>query len=168
MRNALLLLLCLLLAACGFHLRGAQPLPFDSIYLGLSAYSEMGAELRRHIAVNGHTRVMESSDKAQVTLLVMQDTQDKSIVALNTDGRVREFELQRRFVFKLVDQAGHEVIPATEITVRRDMTYDDSLLLAKSQEEAQIFADLQKDVVQQLLRRLAAAPWPLPESRTAP
>ena len=44
-----------LLAGCGFQLRGARPLPFDSIYLSMYQYSELAAAIRRQIRANGNT-----------------------------------------------------------------------------------------------------------------
>ena len=46
-----------LLAGCGFQLRGARPLPFDSIYLNMYQYSELAAAIRRQIRANGNTIV---------------------------------------------------------------------------------------------------------------
>nr|WP_242533136.1 LPS assembly lipoprotein LptE [Niveibacterium umoris] len=151
------------MSACGFHLRGAQPLPFKSIHLGVSAYSEAGANLRRQIAANGGTQVMEKADDAEVSLIIVQDVKERIILTLNTDGRVREYELRDRIVFKVVDRKGREVIPATELTARREITFNDSLVLAKEQEEAQYHREMENDLVQRILRRMASAPWPLPE-----
>ncbi|WP_341676186.1 LPS assembly lipoprotein LptE [Niveibacterium sp. SC-1] len=163
MKHFAALLLVFALAACGFHVRGAQSLPFDSIYLGLGYYDEMGADLRRQIAANGSTRIVDDLKDAQVQMQVVANTREKIILSLNTDGKVREYQLRQRFVFKVVDTKGREVIPANEINVRRDMTFDDAQVLAKQQEEVLLYRDMQNDVVQQLLRRLASAHWPLPE-----
>ena len=40
----------LLVAGCGFELRGARPMPFESIYLGMSPYAELTAALREEEA----------------------------------------------------------------------------------------------------------------------
>src|SRR3546814_9748000 len=42
-RGSVCLTLCLLLAACGFHLRGTSPLPFDTLYTNIPQNSEFGA-----------------------------------------------------------------------------------------------------------------------------
>lgn len=162
-RSALLFAGLTLLGACGFHLRGPQPLPFKSIHLGVSAYSESGANLRRQIAANGGTKIVDSPAEAEVSLVILQDVKEKIILSLNTDGRVREYELRDRIVFKVVDRGGREVIPATEVATKREMTFNDALVLAKEQEEAQYYREMENDLIQRVLRRMAAAPWPLPE-----
>jgi LPS-assembly lipoprotein len=164
-KRFLLTVLVCLCASCGFHLRGAQPLPFDSMYLGVSAYSEMGAVLRRQIAANGDMRIKDKASDAQVSLLVLKEERNKTILSLNTKGQVRDYQLQLAFEFKLVDAAGHEVIPASRISVQRDLTYNDAQLLAKEQEENQLYREMQNDVVLQLLRRLSSAHWPLPAAQ---
>ncbi len=164
MLKKLILALCLLATACGFHLRGPQPLPFDSIYLAVSPYSDMGADLRRQIRVNGHTEIVEKQTDAQVQLQVIADARDKIILSLDTDGKVREYELRQRFAFKVVDAKNREVIPATEINAKREVTFNDGQLLAKEQEESQLYRDMQIEIVRRLMSRLAAAHWPLPEA----
>jgi LPS-assembly lipoprotein len=159
----LILTLCLLASACGFHLRGPQPLPFDSIYLAVSAYSDMGADLRRQIRANGHTEIVDTAADAQVQLQVIADMRDKVILSLDTNGQVREYELRQHFSFKVVDAKGREVIPATDINTKREVTFSDGQLLAKEQEESQLYRDMQLDVVRRLMSRLSAAHWPLPE-----
>ena len=159
----LLLAFSLFIGACGFHPRGAQPLPFKSIYLGVSAYSESGAQLRRQIAANGDTRVVDKPEEADVKLLIVSDVKEKIILSLDTQGRVREYELRQRMVYKVVDRTGREVIPATDLNAKREMTFNDAQILAKEQEEAQIYREMENDLVQRVLRRMSVAQWPLPE-----
>ena len=161
-RRALVLLggAPLLLAGCGFKLRGQRPLPFESIYLGMSAYSELAAAIRREIRANGGTRIADKPEDAQVRLEVQADIKDKLILALNTQGRVREYQLRQRFIFRLVSKSGQEITPSNEILLRRDLAFDDTQLLAKQQEEILLYRDMQNDLVQQLMRRLAATKMP--------
>jgi len=160
-RTALLALLGLpLLGACGFHLRGPQPMAFSSIHLGMGAYSELAAALRRQIPNSGTTQVEDDPTKAEALLHVLRDARTRDILSLNAAGKVREYRLGYDFAFRLSARDGRELIPPTELHVQRDMTYDDANILAKEQEEALLFKDMQSDIVQQLLRRLAAAHMP--------
>mgnify|MGYP002144795051 FL=1 len=161
-RRALAVLgaLPLLAAGCGFQLRGARPLPFDTIYLGMYEYSELAAAIRRQIKAGSTTRVVARQEDAAVRLEVLADAKEKSILALNTQGRVREYQLRQRFSFRLVDKNGQEVIAPNEILLRRDLAFDDSQVLAKEQEEILLYRDMQTDLVQQLMRRLSSARMP--------
>lgn len=134
-----------------------MPLPFESIYLGMAETSELGAALKRSIRANGGTRVVDQPEQAQARLDVVSESREKSILSLNAAGRVREFQLIYRFVFRVHDGKGREFIPQSEIMLTRDFTFNDSAILAKEQEEALLYRDMQNDLVQQIMRRLAAA-----------
>ena len=49
-----------------------------------------------------------------------------------------------------------ELIPDSEIVQRQDISYSESAALAKEQEEQVLYKSIQTDIVQQLMRRLAA------------
>ena len=65
--------------------------------------------------------------------------------------------MRLRIRFRLRNQQGVELIPPTELVQQRDVSYNESIALAKEAEEALLYRNMQTDLVQQLLRRLAAA-----------
>ena len=151
-----LLLCCLTLAACGFHLRGPRPLPFASIYLAMDPYADFTAALTRQIKTSGSTQVVSKVEDAEVQLQVTRNDQQKDILTLNSSGTVREYKLKRRFAYRLTGKDGHEVTPLSEIQITRDVSFNDSQALAKEQEELLLYRDMDADLLQQLMRRLAA------------
>jgi LPS-assembly lipoprotein len=158
MRRALAaaLLAAVAVLACGFHLRGARALPFSTIYLNAGTNSALSAELARNIRVGTSTKVVADRSGAGAVLDILGETRDREILSLNAQGRAREYTLRYRMSFKLHDGKGHEFIPATEIAVQRDISFNDSEVLAKESEETLLYRDMQTDLVQQILRRLAA------------
>lgn len=158
LRRGLLLACCLILAACGFHLRGPQPLPFTSIYLGMGPNSPMAGPIKHQIAINGGgTRITDKPEDAQVRMIVVRDSKSEEVATISGSGVVNQYELRQRFAFRLIDDKGHEIMPLNEIYVYRYLDFATGQELSKEQEEAVLFADMQKDVVSQLMRRLAAA-----------
>ena len=75
---------------------------------------------------------------------------------------MREFQLRYRVGFRVHDGKGADYVPQTVIALTRDITFNDSDVLAKEAEEQLLFRDMQSDMVQQIMRRLAAAPRPKP------
>jgi LPS-assembly lipoprotein len=142
------------LAACGFQLRKAPDFAFTSIYVGGSE-SPLVNELRRSIASGGTVQVVPV-ERAQVILDVPMDQREKMVVALNSTGQVREFQLRTRVKFRLRTAQGKELIPETELLQQRDISFNESAVLAKEGEENLLYRDMQTDIVQQLMRRLAA------------
>jgi LPS-assembly lipoprotein len=149
----------LVLAGCGFQLRQAPHFAFSTIYVGAAPGSSLGNELKRTIAFSDGVSVIGDAaraDTAQVVLDVLADQREKVVVALNASGQVREFQLRTRLRFKLRTPQGKELIPETELLQQRDISFNESAVLAKETEENLLYRDMQTDLVQQLMRRLAA------------
>lgn len=149
----------LLLVGCGFKLREAPDFAFDSIVIGAGSGSPLGNELRRSFAANGKVEVVVDPAKmlaAHVVLELLQEQREKVVVGLNASGQVREFQLRTRVKFKLRTPQGRELIPVTEILQQRDISFNEAAVLSKEAEENLLYRDMQSDIVQQLMRRLAA------------
>lgn len=158
-RRALLALASpLLLAACGFQLRQAPNFAFNSITVASGPNSSLANELRRSIASSGAVQVLPAgqTQAAQVVLDLVHEQREKVVVGLNASGQVREFQLRSRIRFKLRTPGGKELIPETELLQQRDISFSESAVLSKEAEENLLYRDMQTDLVQQLMRRLAA------------
>lgn len=147
----------LLLAGCGFQLRGAAPLPFDSLYVQAASTSQFANQLKRMVRAGSSTRVVEQPAQAAAILQILNEIQEKQILSLGGGGRVSEYQLRYRVGFRLTDQKNREHIPASEILLKRDFSFQDEQALSKEAEEALLLKDMRNDAVQQLLRRLQAA-----------
>jgi LPS-assembly lipoprotein len=93
--------------------------------------------------------------RAQVVIEIIQEQREKVVVGVNSSGQVREFQLRSRLKFRLRTPTGQELVPAAEILQKRDISFNESAVLAKDAEEDLLYRDMQTDIVQQLLRRLA-------------
>ena len=159
MKNALACLSCLLLAACGFQLRGTASLPFETLYVP-NATGGIALDLKRSIQSGSGTRVLDDPQGAQAQLQFTEETRLKEILSLSSAGRVREFRLVYRVGFRVSDGKGGDFLPASMVALTRDVTYDDTVVLAKETEEQLLFREMQADMVQQIMRRIAAARKP--------
>lgn len=148
-------MLCTALAACGFHLRGQAKLPFDTIYI--SGSQVFASQMARSLRSGSQTRVTTDPKDAQVTLQILSENRERVILSLSGAGRVREITLRYRIAYRLTDAKGLEYITPSEIALRRDITYNDTDVLGKEQEEALLYRDMQNDAVQQMVRRLEVA-----------
>jgi LPS-assembly lipoprotein len=152
----IMLTAALLLSACGFQLRGAAPMPFNSLYVQAASTSQLASQLRRTVRAGGSTQIAERPEQAEVILQIMNELQERQILSLSGGGRVSEFQLRYRVSFRLTDSKNREHIPASEILLRRDYSYSDDRALSKDSEEALLYRDMRNDAVQQLVRRLQA------------
>ena len=153
-----------LLAACGFRLRGVPAFAFRSLYIAAPPGSPLARELRRTLQGAGGTLQVITDParmvEAEAVMDLLSEQQERSVVGLNASGQVRELQLRLRIHFKLRTPAGAELIPDTELLQQRDISYNETIALAKEAEEALLYRTMQTDLVQQLLRRLAAAQMP--------
>ena len=147
------------LTACGFKLRQAPDFAFSTLYLTAAESSPLGNELRRNIESTGKVKVLRDAkdiNNAEVILDVLQELRERVVVATNSSGQVRELQLRLRVRFRLRTPQGGEPIPSVELLQTRDISYNETQALAKEAEEALLYRNMQSDIVQQMLRRLAA------------
>lgn len=158
-RAALALTAAAMLSACGFQLRGSNgqaALPFKTIYIAIPESSPLGIELRRNIRASGDTTVVADPKEAQAIVEVLNESREKAALTLNTQGRIREYSLYYRLRFRVKDDKEKELLAPTDITLKRDISFNESQVIAKEKEEEMLYRDMQSDLVQQILRRLSA------------
>ena len=161
---ALCLLLAVLLAGCGFQLRGTAALPFDTLFMPPTTVAGVALELKRNIQAGTRTTVVNDRKSAEAVLEFTQEVREKIILSLAANGRVREFQLRYSVGFRVHDGKGGEFLPPSTVRLTRDITFNDSDVLAKETEEQLLYRDMQSDMVQQIMRRLAGAQRPKPAS----
>ncbi|MFV0282176.1 MAG: LPS assembly lipoprotein LptE [Castellaniella sp.] len=150
-------LLLLVLSACGFHLKGAAPLPFQTIYTNINLDSEFGARLRRTILANSPgTRFTTRRQDADVYLHQMADSQDLRQLSLDADGRVEEYELNLTLRFELLGRDNHILLPPTTLHSVRELPYNDRIIQAKEGEFERTFKDMRNSLIDQILRRMSS------------
>ena len=143
------------LGGCGFALRRAPPVPFRRVALqGFAPASPMARELR--LALAGSSEVVEVAASADVVVVALVERLERSIVASTSTGQVRELQLRVRFSYRVLSGNGQERVPATEMLLLRDMTYQETDALAKELEEAALVRQMQVDMALQVLRRLSS------------
>ena len=157
MRFLLALIFAAALTGCGFHLRGAgsSKLPYRTMYISLPETADVNIWLRRYIRSTGSTQVVDDAESAEAIFQQLTNNRQKSILSVNTLGRVREYRLQLSYTFRVVNQKGQVLVAPNEVTLTRDVTYDDSNILAKNQEEDLLWRDMTNDLVNQIMRRLS-------------
>ncbi len=143
-------------AGCGFQLRRSAQLPFATLYSGFAPNSATGVEFSRLVRLTEGTRLVDRPDQAEGILDVISELREKEIIAFSTTGRPAQYQLRLRLDFRVRDARANIVIPDSSIVLRRDITASDTQIVSKQQEEAVLYREMQTDLVQQLMRRLAA------------
>jgi len=146
--------LVFMLAACGFHLRGDFKFDFRSMYVDPQG-SPLFRLIKRLNRGMQMTEIVQNPKEAEVILSITQEREKQKTLSYDNHGDAREYALFYRVTYSLRTQKGKELVAPTTITLRRTMTYDDSEDLAKEREKRMLYADMQQDIANQILRRLS-------------
>ncbi len=145
------------LAACGFHLRGQEPLPFKSMYIDTgNPKSPFIAQIRRDLE---YSKVAQAAaaKTADVVLQIVSESSELQILTLDSSGLVTEYRLVYRVSLRAYDNKKQNWIPSTVMELHRDFFYDNSLVLAKASEQDLLARSMYAEMAQQILRRLSLA-----------
>lgn len=158
------------LSGCGFALRKAPTFAFDTVRIQGMEGTQVSRELRDALQANG-LRVLTSTTPtvpataatpaalapvAQAILTVLVDQRERVVVGQTAAGQVRELQLRTRFVFRLRTPTDKILIDDVELLLERDISFNETQVLAKDAEEQMLYRDMRSDIVQQVVRRLAA------------
>ncbi len=137
-------------------------MPFQSIYLiAPNLNSPFVNELRRNLVAN-KVSLASGAEQSDVVLNIVSEYTEKQVLSLGGDGRVNEYRLIYRVSLRAYNQQQQEWIPAEDMSLRRDFSYDDTQILAKEAEETLLYQSMRTDMVQQIVRRLSRAkPTPI-------
>jgi len=148
----------LLITGCGFERRRPPQMAFHSIYIPPSR-SSLNLELIRQLSQVDRLEVIQDArqiERADMVFEWLFELREKVVVGRTVAGVVLENQIRLRAKFRMRDRSGIERISDAEVLQQRDISYNQAAALAKEQEEDFLYKDMQKDIVQQILRRLAA------------
>lgn len=147
------------LSACGFELRRPPDFAYQTLFCNLPENHPIWSKLRRNLEASGKVEVItdvRQVERAQVMFEQTGEGREKLIVGRTATGAVREFQLRLRYRFRLRSYTGKELIPEGEIVLTRDINFNETGALSKEAEEGLLYQDMENDLAQQLVRRLAA------------
>lgn len=146
----------LLLAGCGFQLQGALNLPPEMAQTHLVAddtYTEFYRELQRELLHNS-VELTDTPGDAGAILTIRGDETGQRVLSVSARNVPREFEIFYAISYDMqVD--GTVVSSATDLTLTRDYTWDETRVLGKAEEQAFIRKELVERLVRQVLTRLS-------------
>lgn len=128
----------------------------NKIYLAVPPNSAVGAEIARNLRAAGNVTLVGDRKQAQGIVELLGETRDREVLAVNAQGRAREFTLRLTTRFRVVAPDGTELLAPLTLSARRDISINDADILAREQEEVLLYRDMQSDIVRQMINRIAA------------
>ncbi len=147
-----------LATGCGFQLRRLEGMPFASLYIDAPGGSVVAQRIRSVLASNKNTRLVASAAQAEAVLQIGNEERTKTILSLSGAGRVTEYRLGLRLTYSVSGREGRILARPETIELARDLTYDDSQLLAKGAEEQLLYRDMEDSAAWRIMRRLQNIP----------
>ncbi|MBV1774569.1 hypothetical protein KSF73_02450 [Burkholderiaceae bacterium DAT-1] len=145
----------MMLAGCGFHLRGygdSQPFAFQRLYI--ASPGPLGEVLRQQLALRKELKLQNVGQGADAVLSIDQENSEKQLFTVNGSGQVTQYLVlyQARYTLRIGDE---EVISPTSLQLRRTLSFNANAVLGKESEEQRLIADMRADMAQQIARRIA-------------
>jgi len=176
-RYLLLLMLGLVLQACGFHLRGAVDMPpalQHTVAEGVAPYSPLGEALSRAWRQSNAQLEFEraAADDDATRLIIAREAVSRRTLSVDSVGRPNEYELRYQVDFTLQDATGQQLLSGQNVSVNRAYQFNPDNALAMDDEEERLRKVLAEDAALQILRRvtfqLRNRPAVLPAADEAP
>jgi len=143
------------LAGCGFQLRSAPQMPFRRLALsGFAPRSPMAVAIQRTLQPG--VQNVASPSQAEVVLAASTDARERNVTVSTVAGQVRELQLRARLKFSVLRPDGRELLGPAELVLVRDLSYSETQALAKEQEEAALWREMESDIALQVVRRLSS------------
>jgi LPS-assembly lipoprotein len=149
----------LLLGACGFHLRGAAPLPAEmsvSYIHGTTEFDSLYDDFRTALESRG-ARVTQDRGEATAVLNILENNTDRNVLTVDLGGKVLEYRFSQNIQFEVAAADGQPLLDRQSVTASRSFKFNRNDVLGKEGEAEFIRKELQRDVVNLALLRITAA-----------
>lgn len=166
-RRTVLAASALLLSGCGWHLRGRQDVPLETLYVDLPKNSTLRATIKRNLEAQTDVKVVDEQKDAQATLTWFGSKRSTQVLAVNSKGRARIYSLKLAISFAVKLNEGVELIPETRLSTTRELNWDEGDYNGRIAEENLLFQEMEQNLVNRVVTRLAHISPELVESRAS-
>jgi LPS-assembly lipoprotein len=147
-----------LLAGCGFHLRKEAELPASMQRVHIEI-ADPGSTLARDLAKalpRSGAQVLDSAGPDVAVMKISANTLSTDVLSVGGTARANEYALRYHVEFEVQDAAGTAILPKQTIELTREFTFDATQALGVAAETDLLGKELERDMVQTILRRLEA------------
>ncbi len=155
--NIVVLAISLLLAACGFQLRSQANIPSEMSRTYVSAVDNYSLFYRKfaHELVKAGVEVVSSPADATAVFSILSDDTDQRVLSVSARNVPREYEVYYTVSYS-VENGNQSIVAPQSLTLTRDYTYDETLVLGKAKEEELLREAIVEDLVRIILKQLSS------------
>ena len=166
--TATLAALLLLVAGCGFHLRKEAELPasMKKVHIQIGdPSSPLAKDLKKALPRSG-TEIVETVEPDVAVMNITANAFSTEVLSVSGTARASEYSLRYHVEFDVQDAAGTALLPKQTIELSREFTFDANQALGVAAETDLLTQELERDMVQTILRRLEALARAAPAAAT--
>jgi LPS-assembly lipoprotein len=155
---AVLAFAAVLLAGCGFHLRKEVQLPasMKKVHIVIAdPTSALAKDLAKALPRSGTEVVAEPGPDVAI-MNISANAFSTDVLSVSGGARANEYSLRYHVEFEVLNAAGTAMLPKQVIELSRDFTFDSTQTLGLAAETDLLTQELERDMVQTILRRLEA------------
>lgn len=157
-RHWALLLICLSLMGCGYHLRGNINFPqwFKTVSISGSPKSHVIIQMLESRLSGYGIRIFPRNRRdAAYTLTIQEELQREDISTVSSTTIPRQYQLNYLVRFTLSKSTNGDVlVPSTVIRISRQLTVNNNRILGSDNEELLLQEEMRNDAVTQIMSRL--------------
>lgn len=151
-----LLLTSCLLAACGFKLRGTQPIPATAQELTLIRAKDTPVQFNQALTQAFQTAGIRFKEAAPYQLEILDVSASRRSITLDSRANVDEYELNFLVTFELRDGNGKSIAGPINTRSQRIYDYDADAATASFSLEQEIRQEMWQSLAQRILRQYIA------------
>ena len=152
-KKSVIILIALLLSACGYHLRGAFELPagLKNIFLeGGSA--PLQAQFKKAMDLSS-IPIADSAEVAGIVIRIYDEKSERRVLSLAATGVANDVELDYRMEYEIVDAKDNILMARQLIEIKREYYNDQLAIIARSNEELIIINEMYLQAVRTIVNR---------------
>jgi len=151
------LIMALLLSACGYHLRGAMELPegLKNVYLE-GGSPQLREQFNRAMEISS-VSLASSPETAGLIVKIFNEDNQRRVLSLSSGGVANNFELNYRFEYEIVDSQNKVLVARQPVEIKREYFNAQLAVIAKDNEETVILNEMYQQAVRSVVNRARLA-----------
>ncbi len=156
-QQCIIYLVALLLAGCGYHLRGMLEMPrwFNHVSIITDNANRDLAPLLNGQLKAYQINVCADPSLAAYWLIIEEDSFQQQVGSISSSTTPRQYQLFYSVQFKLQQAKGKEILPSTRIMITRQVTLNSDRILGSTNEEDLTKTEMQREAAMRIIDRLS-------------
>ncbi len=156
-RYIFLLLVIINFSACGFQLRQSASLPQSMLntYIETRDNRSIFSQKLKQQLLSNNAKVVDKRTNASAIIKILEDETGRRVLSVSARNIATEYEIFYRIVFSLVENGKNSIEPR-ELVLTRNYTFNEKLVLGKSQEEEMLTDALAENLVRMVLNQISS------------